>query len=58
LNEGEFALMRKSTKPSQRTRWPKLQKRSDGPPATGNKHLAKQTRKILGKHYANKYRVR
>ncbi|MFQ5757012.1 MAG: hypothetical protein ACE5H7_13115 [Acidiferrobacterales bacterium] len=26
--------------------------------ATRNKRLAAQTRKILGKHYANKYRVR
>jgi len=25
---------------------------------TGNKRLADQIRKILGKHYANKYRVR
>jgi len=28
------------------------------PPATANKRLAEQTRKILGKHYASKYRVR
>ncbi|MCZ6577259.1 MAG: hypothetical protein ACE10E_04980 [Acidiferrobacterales bacterium] len=26
--------------------------------ATRNRRLAAQTRKILGKHYANKYRVR
>jgi hypothetical protein len=25
---------------------------------TGNKRLAEQIRKILGKHYASKYRVR
>jgi hypothetical protein len=47
--------MRKSTK---RTSSPKLQKRRAGPPATGNKRLAEQTRKLLGKHYASKYRVR
>jgi hypothetical protein len=28
------------------------------PPAPGNKRLAQQIRKILGKHYASKYRVR
>jgi hypothetical protein len=28
------------------------------PPATANKQLGRQIRKILGKHYANKYRVR
>jgi len=27
------------------------------PQATGNKRLAEQIRKILGKHYANKYRA-
>jgi hypothetical protein len=27
-------------------------------PAMVNKRLAEQTRKILGKHYASKYRVR
>jgi hypothetical protein len=26
--------------------------------ATANRRLAEQTRKILGKHYASKYRVR
>jgi hypothetical protein len=26
--------------------------------ATGNKRLAEQIRKVLGKHYASKYRVR
>ena len=36
----------------------KPQKYRDRPPATGNRRLAEQTRKILGKHYANKYRVR
>jgi hypothetical protein len=28
------------------------------PQATGNKRLAEQIRKILGKHYASKYRVK
>ena len=37
---------------------PKPQKRRDKPQATGNKRLAEQIRKILGKHYASKYRVR
>ena len=27
-------------------------------PTTRNRRLAAQTRKVLGKHYANKYRVR
>lgn len=30
----------------------------DKPPATANPRLIQQTRKILGKHYAAKYRVR
>jgi hypothetical protein len=36
----------------------KPQQRGDKPPATGNKQLTRQIRKILGKHYASKYRVR
>jgi len=36
----------------------KPQKRGEKPPATGNKQLGRQIRKILGKHYASKYRVR
>ena len=35
----------------------KPQKRRDKPQVIGNKRLAEQTRKILGKHYASKYRV-
>jgi hypothetical protein len=35
---------------------PKLQK-GDKPQARANKRLALQIRKILGKHYASKYRV-
>jgi hypothetical protein len=39
--------------------WPKPQRRgAKAPAATANKRLAEQTRKILGKHYASKYRVR
>jgi hypothetical protein len=36
----------------------KPQKHGEKPPATGNKRLGQQIRKILGKHYASKYRVR
>ena len=50
--------MRKPTKQSPAADRPKPQKRGDKPQATGNKRLAEQTRKILGKHYASKYRVR
>jgi hypothetical protein len=32
-------------------------KRREMPQSTGNKGLAEQIRKILGKHYANKYRA-
>jgi len=33
-------------------------KRSEKPPPMANQQLGRQIRKILGKHYANKYRVR
>jgi hypothetical protein len=36
----------------------KQQARRGKPPASGNRRLAQQTRKILRKHYASKYRVR
>jgi hypothetical protein len=36
----------------------KPHKRGEKPPATGNKQLGQQIHKILGKHYASKYRVR
>jgi hypothetical protein len=36
----------------------KPQKLREKPKATGNRRLAQQIRKILGKHYASKYRVR
>jgi len=50
--------MHETRKQSLRKDWPKPRKHGEKPPATGNKRLAEQTRKILGKHYANKYRVR
>jgi hypothetical protein len=51
--------MHKSTKPSSETDKSKPKKRrGDMAQTTGNKRLADQIRKILGKHYANKYRVR
>jgi hypothetical protein len=50
--------MREPTKQSPGTDRPKPQKSRDKPLATGNKRLAEQIRKILGKHYASKYRVR
>ena len=49
--------MRMARKQGSRTDWLKPQKRRAKPPATGNKRLSDQTRKILGKHYASKYRV-
>jgi hypothetical protein len=36
----------------------KPQKLRDKPMTNSNKRLAEQVRKILGKHYASKYRVR
>jgi len=48
--------MGKSTKRSRATDREKLQGHCDKLRATGR--LAQQIRKILGKHYASKYRVR
>jgi hypothetical protein len=48
----------KPRKQSSRIDWPMPQGRRAKLLATGNKRLADQTRKILGKHYASKYRVR
>jgi hypothetical protein len=45
------------TKARKRTS-PKLPERRNKPPATANPRLTQQTRKILGKHYAAKYRVK
>ena len=50
--------MRKPMKRSRETDRSKPKKRRDLLLATGNKRLAEQIRKILGKHYASKYRVR
>jgi hypothetical protein len=51
--------MRTPRKPTSRPDWSKPQKRrAKAPAATANKRLAEQTRKILGKHYASKYRTR
>jgi len=51
--------MHKSTKPSAETDNSKPKKRRrDMAQTTDNKRRADQIRKILGKHYANKYRVR
>jgi hypothetical protein len=49
--------MRGTKEQSLRTRRPKPEERGDKPQAKANKRLAEQTRKILGKHYASKYRV-
>jgi hypothetical protein len=43
------------TKPAAKPPKPRKQ---GGKPVAGNPRLADQTRKILGKHYANKYRVK
>jgi hypothetical protein len=37
---------------------PKPQKETRKPQVPGNKRLTEQTRKLLGKHYASKYRAR
>jgi hypothetical protein len=55
--------MGKATKRNHATDRPKAQGQRDKPRATAkqttaNRRLSEQTRKILGKHYASKYRVR
>jgi hypothetical protein len=50
--------MRESKKQRPGADRPKPNKQPDKPGATGNKRLAEQIRKNLGKHYASKYRVR
>jgi hypothetical protein len=50
--------MREPKKQGPATDRPKPTKRLDKPRAAGNNRLAEQIRKILGKHYASKYRVR
>jgi hypothetical protein len=42
--------------PDKKSRKPR--KESAAAKFTGNKRLAEQTRKLLGKHYASKYRSR
>jgi len=49
--------MRKPMKRSRETGRLKPKKCLDMPQSIGNKRLAEQIRKILGKHYASKYRV-
>ena len=53
-----FAAMRVLKKQDPKKDGPKLHKRGERLQLTTNKRLADQTRKILAKHYANKYRVR
>jgi hypothetical protein len=50
--------MRKPTKRGPEPDRSKPNRRREMPQANGNKRLAQQIRKILGKHYASKYRVR
>jgi hypothetical protein len=50
--------MSKRTKPSSKSDRSHPQRHYPKPPAAANPRLAAQTRKILGKHYASKYRVR
>jgi hypothetical protein len=45
-------------KPPQKPSAPKPRKQSDKPRPPANERLTQQTRKILGKHYASKYRVK
>jgi hypothetical protein len=49
--------MRKPMKRSRETDRLNPKKCLDMPQSIGNKRLAEQIRKILGKHYASKYRV-
>ena len=43
---------------NEKSRWPKAPKRAGKSPNRANERLTEQRRKILGKHYASKYRVR
>ena len=51
-----FQLLREPVRQTGKQQKP--QKLREKPKATGNRRLAQQIRKILGKHYASKYRVR
>jgi len=61
LNAGEsrpsWEAMTKPPKQDPATARPKPPRRPDKAPAKDNPRLAQQTRKILGKHYAAKYRA-
>jgi hypothetical protein len=50
--------MGKATKRSAARERPELQRHRDKLQTSVNRRLAEQTRTILGKHYASKYRVR
>jgi hypothetical protein len=50
--------MHKPTKQRPGPDRPTSQEHHSKPQATGNRRLAEQIRKILRKHYTNKYRVR
>jgi hypothetical protein len=50
--------MKRATGKSSSAKRPKPPPRRGKPQPAGNPRLAEQTRKILGKHYASKYRVR
>jgi hypothetical protein len=50
--------MSKATDKGSDSKRPKPPPRRGKSQPTGNPRLAEQTRKILGKHYASKYRVR
>lgn len=45
-------------KPPTKPQRPKPHRQSAKPPPGGNPRLTEQTRKVLGKHYANKYGVK
>jgi len=45
-------------KPPGKPQRPRPQKQSAKPPAHANPRLTAQTRRVLGKHYANKYGVK
>ena len=51
-------MARRPRKRNVRSDGTKPQERRDTSRVSGNKRLAKQTRKILRTHYASKYRVR
>ena len=50
--------MRRARKQVRAREWPKPHKGREKPLARVNQRLTEQIRKILGKHYASKYRLR